>query len=334
MLYLFLLGIGVALAAVQNQHLSHHDDLWKHWKDRHSKFYKDSKEDDLRRGHWENNLAMIQEHNVQHQLGLKTYSMGLNHLSDLTWDEVKQIYLSGLIAPKDEVENGLPVQWVTADEAKGAPAALDWRQYDMVSPVKNQGHCGSCYTFSTTGAIESQYLRKYRTLKLFSEQQLVDCSQVFGNNGCGGGWQTNCYRYINKYGLESEQDYPYVAYQEECAQNRELSKLNVTGMVRSKYGDEVALVALVSRYGPAAIAVDADQGFAYYHSGVYISESCSPQYLTHAVLIVGYGSDNGQDYWTIKNSWGADWGDKGYIKLGRNYGNMCGVADVPSVPLI
>nr|XP_047128154.1 procathepsin L-like [Hydra vulgaris] len=216
---------------------------------------------------------------------------------------------------------------------------IDWRTKGYVTEVKNQQLCLSCYAFSATGALEGQTFRKTGVLPDLSEQNIIDCSYSFGNYGCRGGWMDNAFEYIkvNK-GIENEFDYPYYAQDlNDCYYQEEYSVASDTGFVDIPSGNENALKEAVATIGPISVTIDASKSsFASYKSGVYYEPTCGNaiQNLTHGVLVVGYGTEKGRDFWLVKNSWGKMWGDQGYIKMSRNKSNQCGIATKASFPLV
>jgi len=205
---------------------------------------------------------------------------------------------------------------------------VNWVTKGAVTKVKNQGQCGSCWAFSTTGAVEGAEFLAGGQLESYSEQQLVDCSTSFGNMGCNGGLMDYAFKYIETNPLELEADYPYTARDGSC----HYVKTKGVGKVKS-YADvtpnQVAALKAAVTQQPVAIAIEADQSaFQMYTSGV-ITKGCGTQ-LDHGVLAVGYGTENGVDYFLVKNSWGAGWGDQGYVKIGTN--NVCGILMAASYP--
>jgi len=223
----------------------------------------------------------------------------------------------------------------------GVPTAVDWVKEGKISPVKNQGHCGSCWAFSTTGALEGRYaIHQHMPPVELSEQELVDCSTQ--NNGCNGGLMDYGFAYAeNNNGLCLEMDYQYAAREGQCRSCSRRSAHNTSHADIGKY-DEDSMKKAVSE-GPVSVAIEADQKvFQLYKGGVLTGSDCGYQ-LDHGVLIVGYGSDNGSDFWKVKNSWGYNWGEHGYIRLQRNasihcniFGfhcaGVCGISTQPSYP--
>ncbi|VDP93299.1 unnamed protein product [Echinostoma caproni] len=218
-------------------------------------------------------------------------------------------------------------------DSRTPPDAIDWRQKGAVTPVKNQGNCGSCWAFSTTGAVEGHHFIKYHKLVSLSEQQLVDCSSKEGNNACNGGLMDFAFTYIQEAGgIVTEDCYPYVSGKtgEEnptCSVNKTCIAAHVQSYVDVQKASESALKSAVGLKGPVAIAINA---------GIYEDKSCGGDEtdLDHGVLAVGYGHENGTSYWLVKNSWGPHWGENGYIKIRRDKNNMCGVATAASYPIV
>jgi len=309
------------------------DDAWLEWKMTHKKFYKDEKEESVRRMIWGMNLQDVIQHNSN---GKHKYKKGLNHFSDLTSTEFKETMLGCVRVPEKEDANA--TRFVRDPNLK-LPDAVDWRAQGYVTPVKNQGQCGSCWSFSSTGALEGQHFKKTGQLVSLSEQNLIDCSTTYGNYGCKGGWMDNSFKYVrDNRGIDTEASYPYytrsLGY---CYFRAQYTGATDTGYVDIPMGDEQALQQAVATIGPISVAIDATHpSFQSYRTGIYYEPLCgsSLQSLDHAVLVVGYGSENGEDYWIVKNSWGTYWGDEGYIKMIRNYSNHCGIATKASYPTV
>ena len=218
------------------------------------------------------------------------------------------------------------------------PFTKDWRKYNVVTNVKDQGKCGSCWAFSTTGSIEGIMSIKTENLFNLSEQQLMDCSINEGNHGCRGGLMDNAFRYVMNHNLCSEKQYPYLAEEMECQEQLCDSGIRISGYKDIEANNEKILKRAVAQQ-PVSVAIQANlSSFRFYSSGIYSDPMCGNE-LDHGVLIVGYGYDieYDKDYWIIKNSWGEDWGENGYIRIERNYDKMeglCGITLQASIPQI
>ena len=217
--------------------------------------------------------------------------------------------------------------------------SIDWRDKNKVSSVKNQEKCGGCWAFSSTGAIESAYAIKNNVLYNLSQQELLDCSYL--NHGCQGGSMDLAFQFVTRNGLCTNSSYPYQAMREECQKRDCDSVVQISNYSDVTQNNEIALSRAVSRQ-PVSVAIQANKrSFQLYQSGIYSDFECGTK-LDHGVLIVGYGTDRegfGQsmDYWIIKNSWGPEWGDNGYIRIQRNIDDergLCGIAMQPSYPII
>lgn len=206
------------------------------------------------------------------------------------------------------------------------PPPIDWRSKGVVTPVKDQGQCDSSWAFGITGLVEGYHAIVQGTLMSLSEQQLLDCD-AFGAACAGGRPVESLRRMIAQGGLETASAYPYTAVQGSCTFNPAFVVATIPGAGRIPPGDELSLQAYVKNNGPVLALIDADHAsFALYTSGIYYNPHCSSWNPTQAVLVVGYGSDQGNDYWIVKNSWGTLWGQSGYIRMSRNRNNNCGIA--------
>ncbi|XP_061520284.1 cathepsin S-like isoform X1 [Phycodurus eques] len=305
------------------------DGHWELWKQAHKKVYSHQVEESGRRRIWEKNLRMINVHNLETTLGLHTYELAMNHLGDLTDEEVSGM-LAGTVVLSDLERIQLNFNW-----ERSTPQSLDWRKADLVTEVKMQGSCGSCWAFSAVGALEGQLKKRTGKLTSLSPQNLVDCSLDFGNHGCHGGFMTNAFRYVVKNGgIDSDRAYPYRAKRGKCEYKPQDRAANCSGYSFVPKGDEDSLKIALANVGPISVAIDASHSkFHFYRHGVYEDLACT-QKVNHGVLAVGYGTEEGSDYWLVKNSWGVKFGDQGYIKMARNRLNQCGIARHACFPIM
>lgn len=306
------------------------DSEWEKWKVTHRKEYNGLGEEDIRRAIWEKNTRLIEAHNQEYELGIHSYELGMNHLGDMTIEEVAEKML-GLQTPMDSDDTNTYVP----DEFEKLPKSIDYRKLGYVTPVRNQGSCGSCWAFSSVGALVGQLMKTTGQLVELSPQNLVDC--VKENDGCGGGYMTNAFNYVktNK-GIDSEEAYPYVGEDQQCAYNKSGKAAACRGYKEVKKGSESALTSAVAKVGPVSVGIDAMQStFQFYKRGVYYDPNCDKENINHAVLAVGYGvTPKGKKYWIVKNSWGEEWGKQGYVLMARNRNNACGIANLASFPVM
>ncbi|KAF3439689.1 hypothetical protein FNV43_RR17967 [Rhamnella rubrinervis] len=293
---------------------------------RYGKRYETVGEMKLRFEIFSENLKLIKSTNKK---GLP-YTLAVNHFADWSWEEFHRHRLGAAQNCSATARGDHKLTDAVLPETK------DWREDGIVSPVKDQGNCGSCWTFSTTGALEAAYKQAFGKQILLSEQQLVDCAKAFNNFGCSGGLPSQAFEYI-KYngGIETEEAYPYTGKDGDCKFTSANVALQVRDSVNISQGAEDELKHAVGLVRPVSVAFEVVHDFRFYKEGVYTSDTCGsdPMDVNHAVLAVGYGVENGIPYWLIKNSWGDSWGDNGYFKmeLGKN---MCGVATCASYPVV
>ncbi|XP_036046765.1 cathepsin S [Onychomys torridus] len=332
MRWLFCVPLVCSLAMEQLQKdptLDHH---WHLWKKIHGKQYEEKNEEEVRRLIWEKNLKFVMLHNLEHSMGMHSYDLGMNHLGDMTSEEVTAL-MSSLRVPSQWQTNGT----YKSNPHQRLPDSLDWRDKGCVTEVKYQGSCGSCWAFSAVGALEAQLKLKTGKLVSLSAQNLVDCSTEakYGNKGCQGGFMTEAFQYIiDNGGIESDASYPYKATDGKCHYDSKNRAATCSRYIQLPFGDEEALKEAVATKGPVSVGIDASHpSFFLYRSGVYDDPSCTGN-VNHGVLVVGYGNLDGKDYWLVKNSWGLYFGDQGYIRMARNNKNHCGIASYCSYPEI
>nr|AJF94917.1 cathepsin L8 [Nephilengys cruentata] len=313
------------------QEITARDPLWIRYKLAFHKNYS-REEETIRRRIFFHNVALILAHNLEESKGFRSFRRGINKYSDLSHQEYMK-YLNGY-----KVKHGVAVNstdWIPLVNVD-LPSKVDWREKGLVTAVKDQGKCGSCWAFSTTGSLEGQHMKKTGDLVSLSEQNLVDC--VKDNEGCNGGWMDSAFEQIKREnGIDTEASYPYVGVQNSCLFNKLTVGATCAGYVDLPEGDEKVLKQAVTKIGPISVAINAGaESFHNYKSGIYYEPNCPNDVddLTHAVLVIGYGTENDTDYWLVKNSWGSSWGMNGYIKMSRNRDNNCGIATKASYPLV
>ncbi|XP_072390809.1 crustapain-like [Diabrotica undecimpunctata] len=299
---------------------------WKRFKLQFNKTYTTNKEELKRYKVFKDNLKNIHKHNKRFDKGKETYLQEMNRFGDLTDKEFGDIY--GL------AENDFVIKYddnTKVKEKKGGNIStsnskdefLDWSKTGAVTPAKDQGTCGSCWIFSAVAALESYNFRKTGKLVAFSEQNIVDC---YSNDTCDGGIPESAAEYIYNNGIHLESDYPYTAGQDAC-------KVLIKPPIRIAFNDtsytrgtDEDLKQGVKEHGPLSVCLYVTAKWRFYSSGVWYHNKCSP-YSNHCVLLVGYGTEKGNDYWIFKNSWGPNWGQNGYIKVARNkHENYCGIS--------
>jgi C1A family cysteine protease len=301
--------------------------LFAQWKITHDKVYSSADAESAAFSAFAHNHDLINTHNAR-QL---SYTLAHNKFSDMTADQFYGMYTGGfnstLHTSRTYSKNPLHV---VKDQAS-LPSSVDWVSAGAVTPVKDQGQCGSCWAFSTTGALEGAYKVAGNSLTSLSEEHLVQCDTV--DQGCNGGLMDNAFTFVKNNGIATESSYPYTSGSGTIGTcQKTTSAVTITGYTDVTSGDENALQSAVAQQ-PVSIAIEADRSaFQLYSSGVLDSILCGKQ-LDHGVLVVGYGTDDssGKDYWKVKNSWGASWGESGYIRMVRGK-NMCGLATEPSYP--
>jgi len=300
-------------------------------------------EKEMRYRIFKNNFEYIQNFNKQNN----GVVLGVNNFADLTNEEFRQKYNGYNVATNINKEH--KTKETFGPGAASCPAgnssgdyttSCDWRNAGVVTGIKNQGQCGSCWAFSTTGSVEGAHALSTSTLVSLSEQDLVDCSDAEGNEGCNGGLMDQAFEYIIKNkGIDTEASYPYVGVDEKCTFKAANVGATISSYQDIPTGNETALALAVQTVGPVSVAIDASgMSFQFYKSGVYYDVFCSSKNLDHGVLAVGLGTYHDflgtKDYYVVKNSWGTDWGQDGYIFMSRNRDNNCGIATSASYPIV
>ena len=301
--------------------LAHRYRLFKEWMKEHRMMFGVG-EIGLRFAIWNKAYDFAIEHNAK---GL-SWTCGVNQFSHLTKEEFSALYLGYNWDPSKPREN------VKILDEHDVSNDIDWRDKGAITPVRNQGKCGSCFAFAAASALESLYKIKKGKLYTLSVSQLLDCTSSYGNEGCNGGEVNYCFKYTRDKGIMQESDYPYVAKEETCKFDSSKVVFKNTGYINVRANDPNQLKSAVSRQ-PVTIAIQADESaFQQYKSGI-ISSNCGTK-LNHAINIVGYSST----YWIVRNSWGDSWGEQGYgrIAIGKqnNGRGVCGINMSPSYPTL
>eukprot|EP00708_Paratrimastix_pyriformis_P003261 GAFH01002032.1.p1 GENE.GAFH01002032.1~~GAFH01002032.1.p1 ORF type:complete len:341 (-),score=45.48 GAFH01002032.1:295-1164(-) len=287
---------------------------------------------DLRFNIWKKNLAYIEEFNGRQNAADKdALVLGMNRFGDLSHEEFQALYLRPM--QWHSATNSTARHFVRSRANDDLPTMVDWRMQGAVTPVQDQGECGSCWAFSAVAAIESANFLKNKNLVKLSEQQLIDCCPSC--QGCQGGFMPDAYQcLIEEGGLDQEDCYPYDEADKTCRYQASCARASVASFVEVDEADEVAMAEAVVKT-PLSIAIDASHvSFQFYKSGVYDERACSQYSLDHGVFLVGYSDQGSVPFWIVRNSWGPDWGQQGYIFMRKDHNNQCGVASAASYPVI
>jgi cathepsin L len=324
-----LLFAGLACATLTEEQ---HQFLFSKFLEQHGKVYS---HDEMPRRYntFKENLARVESHNEEYNNGVHSFYLGMNQFGDWTNQEYRA-FISRSKRPTPGVEASFTVRPVL-----GLPTSVDWRTKGIVTPVKDQAQCGSCWAFSAVGGMEGAAAQATSKLQSFSEQELVDCAAGGQDNCDNGGWMTDGFTWAIQNGMELESDYPYTAQSlGKCKYDASKMKQRFSSYANVTSGSEDALQA-ASANGVVSVAIDASSfWFQLYSGGVYDDSSCGSALsdLDHGVTLVGYGHDtaSGKDFWWVKNSWNTSWGESGYIQMVRNKQNQCGIATDASYPIV
>jgi len=320
-----LLVVAASAASLSDEQ---HEWLFGRWIEQHSKKY--TPEEAIHRFHiWKENMQTILKHNENTEA---TYTLGMNAFGDLTADEWK----ARLGIRRVDQSAGMPAHhaqrpYKPFKAGATPPAAWDWRQHNAVNPVQNQGQCGSCWAFTTGDAVSGAWAIKTGLLFPVSVQEIVDCSGPEGNQGCNGGMPNQAMQWvIDNGGICDWQEYQYTAETGTCMSANCTNVATIKAYVEVPTLDETALMQ-ATWSTVVSTAVEADQSvFQFYTGGIINSPTCGTE-LDHGMTVVGWGTDKGVDYWQLRNMWGENWGEQGYVRLVRGH-NMCGLAIMPVYP--
>jgi len=295
---------------------------------------------------WKTNFDLVQEHNSKDL----EWKLSMNSFADMPSEEFSALHLglnTDLDAKRKEqkkndnsnkkADTKNHTEPINEHTTTTLPKSVDWRKEGAVTGVKNQGQCGGCWSFSASGALEGLYAIKNKKLVSFSEQQMIDCSGGYGNQGCDGGLMTVAFEYTHTHGIEPETGYGYTASVGDCNANNKKVVFKNNGHKEVEANNPLALKHAVAKQ-PVSIGLEASSMTVQLFKSGVITGGCGTA-LDHGVLIVGYGAaKNGQEYWIVKNSWGPAWGLDGYMHIAMGSQNkgagVCGINMMASYPTL
>ncbi|PON74668.1 Cyseine protease [Trema orientale] len=337
----FLVALSLALLLGLAQSFEFHEkdlaseeslwDLYERWRSHHT-VSRDLKEKQQRFNVFKANVKHVHKVNQMN----KPYKLKLNMFADMTNHEFVRSYAGSKVGHYRMLHGERPATSFKHENTQDLPTSVDWRKKGAVTGIKNQGNCGSCWAFSAVVAVEGVNQITTKELVSLSEQELVDCNSK--NNGCDGGLMQNAFEFIKKQGgLTTEQNYPYKARDGSCDSSKVMNSplVIIDGYEMVPENDEDALMKAVANQ-PVSVSIDASgKDFQFYSEGVYTGD-CGTE-LNHGVAVVGYGATlDGTKYWIVKNSWGTEWGEKGYLRIQRGVDaeeGLCGIAMEASYPV-
>ncbi|KZS11246.1 Uncharacterized protein APZ42_023963 [Daphnia magna] len=319
-----LAGFAMTLTVI---YCSSDSDTWEKYKKKHGKDYNiaadGGKQDAMRKELFLNKTRIIEQHNSEK---FTSFKREINKFSDMLPAELaKYLGIKPSLAPPIRLMDSISTDLYN----RRRPAAtLDYRNHNCMPPVKDQGQCGSCWAFASTTPLEFATCMKRGRSVLLSEQQLVDCDKT--NGGCDGGWYTSAWIYIWKaWGSAKQSLYPYNAQENKCTYSWFMRDAKVFTYRYAPSKNMLAMQQAIEKYGLLATAFTVVDSFSSYADGVYDDNACDGQPVNHAIVIVGWDTLNGVDYWIARNSWGPDWGKNGYIYVKRGV-NKCGIETYPA----
>lgn len=303
--------------------------IYEEWVVKHGKVYNSVGEKEKRFRIFKDNLKFVEEHNAQK----RTYKVGLNRFADLSNQEYHSKYLGVKVDPHQMMVRAS--NRYAPRSADNLPESIDWRKQGAVVGVKDQAECDGCWAFSTIAAVEGINKIVTGNLTALSEQELLDCDRTI-NAGCDGGLTEYAFEFIVNNGIDTEEDYPFRGSNSTCDELKKNTKVvTIDGYERVPPNDELALKKAVANQ-PVSVAIEAyGKEFQLYESGIFTGK-CGTL-IDHGVTAVGYGTENGTDYWIVKNSWGEKWGEAGYVRIERNIAGStegkCGIAILSFYPI-
>ncbi|XP_058095663.1 senescence-specific cysteine protease SAG39-like [Magnolia sinica] len=326
---LFILGAWASQAMARSLHDSSMSNRHEQWMSQYGRTYKDAAEKEQRFKIFKSNVELIESFN---SAGNRSYKLSVNAFADLTKDEFRATH-NGFRPTRARASKATSFMY----ENVTAPPSIDWRKKGAVTPIKDQGECGSCWAFSAVAAMEGITQLKTGKLLSLSEQELVDCDRNGEDQGCEGGLMDDAFDFIqSNHGLTTEDNYPYMGTDRGTCNTTKASNhaATISGHEDVPANSEMALLNAVANQ-PVSVAIDAsDYTFQFYSSGVFTGDCATD--LDHGVTAVGYGADDdGTKYWLVKNSWGIWWGEDGYIRMKRDVDakeGLCGIAMEASYP--
>ncbi|KAG6515791.1 hypothetical protein ZIOFF_026221 [Zingiber officinale] len=305
--------------------------LYLEWRAKHRPAEKALDLDEYRLEVFKENLRLVEEHNAAADRGVHAFRLGMNQFADLTNEEFRARFLGNFSRLRRSASGKISSRY-RLREGDDLPDSIDWREKGAVVPVKDQGQCGDCWAFSTVAAVEGINKIVTGNLISLSEQELLDCDT--GNDGCDGGHMDVAFKFIiDNGGINSEENYLYTGEQGTCDTNKvDAHVVSIDSYENVPSNNEKSLQKAVANQ-PVSVGIETGENFKLYDSGIYTAD-CGTN-LDHAVTIVGYGTENDKDYWIVKNSWGENWGESGYIRMERNIAERsgkCGIASMASYP--